>query len=124
MTTLGFYEREVTNRERMGYPPFTRICLIETKDIDNEKARGASVEFHKELSAFKKYLEITPPSHALIARLKGQYRYHILVKSSKEKDPGGGILRKAVLDSFVEFNRKSRFRDAKIIFDVDPQSVM
>jgi len=120
----GFYEREVMNRERMGYPPFTRICLIETKDIDNDKAKGASVEFHKELSAYKKYLEITPPSHALIARLKGQYRYHILIKSSKEKDPGGGILRKAVLDSFVEFNRKSRFRDIKIIFDVDPQSVM
>ena len=112
------------NREKMSYPPFTRICLIETKDIDNNRAKGASVEFHKELSAYKKYLEITPPSPALISRLKGQYRYHILVKSRKEKDPGGGILRKAILDSFVEFNHKSRFRDVKIIFDVDPQSVI
>ena len=108
----------------MDYPPFTRICLIETKDIDNDKAKGAAVDFHKELIAYKKYLQITPVSTALIARLKGQYRYHILVKSSKEKDPGGGILRKAVLDSFIEFNRKSRFRDVKLIFDVDPQSVM
>ena len=120
----GFYEREIMNREKMSYPPFTRICLIETKDIDNNRAKGASVEFHKELSAYKKYLEITPPSPALISRLKGQYRYHILVKSRKEKDPGGGILRKAILDSFVEFNHKSRFRDVKIIFDVDPQSVI
>ena len=108
----------------MGYPPFTRICLIETKDIDNDKARGAVFDFHKELIAFKKYLQITPPSAALIARLKGHYRYHILVKSSKEKDPGGGILRKAVFDSFAEFNRKTRYRDVKLFFDVDPQSVM
>ena len=120
----GFYEREITSRQRMDYPPFTRICLIETKDNDNDKAKGAAVDFHKELIAYKKYLQITPVSAALIARLKGQYRYHILVKSSKEKDPGGGILRKAVLDSFIEFNRKSRFRDVKLIFDVDPQSVM
>ena len=120
----GFYEREITSRQRMDYPPFTRICLIETKDTDNDKAKGAAVDFHKELIAYKKYLQITPVSAALIARLKGQYRYHILVKSSKEKDPGGGILRKAVLDSFIEFNRKSRFRDVKLIFDVDPQSVM
>ena len=120
----GFYEREITSRQRMDYPPFTRICLIETKDTDNDKAKGAAVDFHKELIAYKKYLQITPVSTALIARLKGQYRYHILVKSSKEKDPGGGILRKAVLDSFIEFNRKSRFRDVKLIFDVDPQSVM
>ena len=120
----GFYEKEISDRERMGYPPFTRICLIETKDIDNDKARGAAFEFHRELIAFKKYLQITPPSAAIIARLKSQYRYHILVKSSKENDPGGGILRKAVFDSFVEFNRKSRYRDVKIFFDVDPQSVM
>jgi primosomal protein N' (replication factor Y) len=120
----GFYEKEIANRQNMGYPPFTRICLIETKDMDNDKARNASFDFHKELSVYKKYLQITPASTALIARLKGQYRYHILVKSNKETDPGGGILRKAILDSFVEFNRKSRFRDVKIFFDVDPQSVM
>ena len=120
----GFYEREVKNRQASGYPPFTRICLIETRDTDNDKARRAAEDFHKELTVYRKYLRITPASTALIARLKGQYRYHILVKSSKETDPGGGILRKAVLDSFVEFNRKSRFKDVKLIFDVDPQSVM
>jgi primosomal protein N' (replication factor Y) len=120
----GFYERELLNRKASGYPPFSRICLIETKDMDNDKARSAAFDFQKELSAYKKYLKITPASPALIARLKGLYRYHILVKSFKETDPGGGILRKAVLDSFIEFNRKSRYRDVKILFDIDPQSVM
>ncbi|HSP89027.1 MAG TPA: hypothetical protein VLN45_12900, partial [Ignavibacteriaceae bacterium] len=120
----GFYEREIFSRQSAGYPPFSRICLIETKDINNDRARNSSMDFHKELSGYKKYLEITPPVTALIARLKGQYRYHILVKSNKEKDPGGGILRKAVLDSFAAFNRKSRYKDVKVFFDVDPQNVM
>ena len=120
----GFYKRELLNRREAGYPPVARICLIEAKDTNNDKAKAAAADFHRVLSAYKKYLQITSPSPALISRLKGQYRYHILIKSSKEKDPGGGILRKAVLESFVEFNRKSRFKDVKIIFDIDPQSVM
>jgi len=60
----------------------------------------------------------------MIARLKGQHRFHILIKSNKEKDPGGKILRKVMFDSYVEYNRKSRYRDIKLIFDVDPQSLM
>jgi primosomal protein N' (replication factor Y) (superfamily II helicase) len=120
----GFYEREIKSRQSAGYPPFSRVCLIETKDMDNDRARNAAFDFHKELRAYKKYLQVTPASTALIARLKGQFRYHILVKSNKEADPGGRILRKAVFDSFVEFNRKSRYRDVKIFFDMDPQSVM
>jgi primosomal protein N' (replication factor Y) len=120
----GFYEKEIKSRQSAGYPPFSRVCLVETKDINNDKAKGAAIDFQKELNAYKKHLKITPVSNALIAKLKGRYRYHILLKSNKDTDPGGGILRKAVFDSFVEFNRKSRYRDVKILFDVDPQSVM
>ena len=108
----------------MGYPPFTRLCLIETKDKSEEKARGAAEDFYMQLSRYKKYLKITPAAPAVIARLKGNYRFQILIKSSKETDPGSKILRKAVLDSFSEFNRKSRFRDVRLIYDVDPQSIL
>jgi len=120
----GFYEKEIRDRQQMGYPPFTRLCLIETKDPVEERSRGAIFDYFNELKAYSKYLKITPPSTALIARLKGNYRFQILIKSSREIDPGGGILRKAVLDSFVEFNKKSRFKDVKLFYDVDPQSIM
>jgi primosomal protein N' (replication factor Y) len=120
----GFYEKEIKDRERMGYPPFSRICLVETKDPDEEKAHGAMKDFYTEMQAYKKYLEISAPATALIARLKGSYRFHLMIKSSKDKDPGGKILRQAVINSFIEFNRKSRYRDVKLIYDVDPQSIM
>jgi primosomal protein N' (replication factor Y) (superfamily II helicase) len=120
----GFYQREISDRQKMGYPPFTRLALIETKDQSNDKAKGAITDFYRELIKFKKWLKISDPHSAMIARLKGQYRYQILIKSFKENDPGGGVLRKAILDSFVEFNRKSRYRDVRLIYDVDPQSIM
>jgi len=120
----GFYLKEIADRERMGFPPFTRICLIETKDEKEEKAKGAINDFYKELRVYKKWLKITNPTAAIIARLKGFYRFHILIKSSKTTDPGGAILRKAVLESFKEFSKKSRFRDVKLFYDIDPQSIV
>lgn len=120
----GFYQKEIFDREKLGYPPFTRLCLIETKDVDEEKAKGAINDFYNELKAYKKWLNITQPSYAMIARLKGNYRFQILIKSYREADPGGKILRQAVINSFVEFNRKSRYRDVRLIYDVDPQSLL
>ena len=120
----GFYEKEIADREKMGFPPFTRIALIETKDQSNEKAKGAIKGFYNELKNFGKWMNISSPSPAIIAKLKGQYRYQILIKSSKETDAGGKIMRKAILDSFVEFNRKSRYKDVRLIYDVDPQSII
>ncbi len=120
----GFYQKEVADREKMGFPPFTRIALIETKDQSNEKANGAINSFYNELKKFGKWIKISSPSPAIIAKLKGQYRYQILIKSSKETDAGGKVMRKAILDSYFEFNRKSRYKDVRLIFDIDPQSVI
>ncbi len=120
----GFYSKEIFDREKMGFPPFTHIALIEASDLKEEKAKGAISDFYKEITAYKKWLKISSPTTALIAKLKGQYRFQILVKSEKDLDKGGGILRKAILNSWIEYNRKSRYRDVKLIYDVDPQSIV
>lgn len=120
----GFYKREIADRERMGYPPFTRLALIETKDKSDEKAKGAAIDFRKSLRKFEKHLKISEPTTALIYKLKGFYRYHILLKSSRKSDPAGKLLRKAVLEAYTEFNRVSRYRDVKLFYDIDPQSIM
>jgi primosomal protein N' (replication factor Y) len=121
---FGFYNKELADRKKMDYPPFVRIALIETKDQSEKKAKSAIDDFYKELIKYKKWLNISSPAYAVIARLKGNYRFHILIKSSKETDPGGAVLRKAIIDSFVEYNRRSRYKDVKLFYDVDPQSVM
>lgn len=120
----GFYRKELLDRQKMGYPPYTRIALIETKDTSLDKAKGAAFGFHKELIKYKNWLKISDPTTAQIFKLMGNYRFHILIKSVKDKDPGGAVLRKAILDSWAEFNKKSRFRDVKLYYDVDPQSIM
>jgi primosomal protein N' (replication factor Y) len=121
---FGFYQKELDDRKQMGYPPFSRIALIETKDTSIDKAKGAAYDFYKEIIRYKNYLKISDVTTAQIFKLLNNYRYHILIKSFKDKDPGGAILRKAILDSWTEFNKKSRYRDVKLYYDVDPQSIM
>lgn len=120
----GFYEKEILDREKLEFPPFTRIALIEAKDQSNEKAKGAMNDFYHEIKKYKKWLKISSPTPAIIARLKGQFRFQILIKSSRQTDPGGKILRNSILNSYVEFNRKSRFKDVRLFYDIDPQSVI
>jgi primosomal protein N' (replication factor Y) (superfamily II helicase) len=120
----GFYQKEIEVREKTGYPPFTHICLVETRDLDEVKAKDSLADFYREIFPYKKWLTISKPSAAIISRLKGFYRFQLIIKSFKETDPGGKILRKALLNSFIEFNRKSRYRDVRLYFDIDPQSVM
>lgn len=120
----GFYKREIADRERMSYPPFTRLALIETKDKSDLRAKGAAIDFRKALKKYEKHLKISEPTTALIYKLKGFYRYHILIKSLRKTDPSGKLLRKAVLEAFSEFNRLSRYKDVKLFYDIDPQSIM
>jgi len=121
---MGFYEKEIIDREKLAFPPFTRIALIEAKDPNLDRAKGAITSYHDEIKKYSKWLKVSSPTPAIISKLKGQYRFQILIKSERKTDPGGKILRKAILDSFVECNRKSRYKDVKLIFDVDPQSVI
>jgi primosomal protein N' (replication factor Y) len=109
-------------REESGYPPFTRICSVETKDDSEQKARGALNDFYNLLLKKEASISISVPQPAMIARLKGKYRYKLIIKSNKSTDPSGKYLRKAVLKAFIEFNKRSKFSDIKPIIDMDPQS--
>ncbi len=119
----GFYEREIRLRELNGYPPFSRLGLIEFKHKDEKRVSRAAEDFYKLLKPNRTRLQISVPNPAVLARIKGEYRYHILIKSPRAIDPGGKLLREKILETFILFNQKSLGRDVKINFDIDPQSV-
>jgi len=120
----GFYENELMLRRKGFYPPFSKICLIEFRDENESDAKGAVNDYYSIMCKMKKNCTVTPPSPAVISRIRGLYRFQLVVKNISEQDPSGANMRKAVLNSFIEFNQKSRYRDVKIIFDSDPQSIM
>lgn len=119
-----FYYKEIGDRIRLEYPPITRMCLIEARDKDELKARETIMDFHKCLMVYKDTVKITAPSTAVIARLRTEFRYQILIKSNREKDPGGSVLRAVLKQAHQEFLKLRRHYDVKVTFDIDPQSIM
>lgn len=120
----GFYENEIDLRKGTGYPPFSRLCVIESKDMKENYASGALEDIYKSLQEFGKGLDIAPPNPAPVERIKSFYRYQIVIKSYKNIDPSGKLLREAVTESFIKFRDTSRFRDVRVSIDIDPQTIM
>ena len=120
----GFYEKEIGLRLQGNYPPFSRIALIEVKDEKEGRARAAINEFHKLLLQNGKGFVLTPPTEAVIYKIKGFYRLQVVIKSNRKYDPSGKHLRKTIFDAQIEFIQKSRYRDVKLIIDIDPQSII
>ncbi len=78
----AFYEQELALRKSMGYPPFTEITQFVIANPDDTEARDEALALHAEL---KRHLgtvagvRLMAPSPATIGRLRGRYRYQILV---------------------------------------------
>jgi primosomal protein N' (replication factor Y) len=120
----GFYTREEANRKRLNYPPFTRICLIELKHKEEHRVKGAVIDLHAALKMYQQYAQIAPPCTAVIAKLRGEYRFQILLRTKREDDPSGSVLRKVVRGAYHAFREKSPHKDVPVYFDIDPQSVI
>lgn len=122
----SFYEDEITFRKELNYPPFSRLILIEFKGIkENDVIRNSS-KFAELLKKYNKHFITLGPAAAALSKLKGQYRWHIIIKSLKNADPAGKYVHDALQHAIQDY-RKSTFgksKSIKMILDVDPVGMM
>ncbi len=78
----AFYEVELAARKAMGYPPFTEITQFVITHVDDTQARRDAESLYLNLRERLSEVEgvrLMPPSPTTVARLRGKYRYQILV---------------------------------------------
>ena len=83
-----FASQELAIRQGLCYPPFYRMALIRVRGASIEKIESALfaiTRFAKEQAkkAQEEYFEVLGPAPAPLSKIKSQYRYQILIKSSK-----------------------------------------
>jgi primosomal protein N' (replication factor Y) len=120
----GFFKSELNQRKRGNYPPFSKMALVESKDEIEEDAFGALRDFYNFILPYQKQVKMTYPTPALISRIKGQYRFHLLLRTDKSDDQSGHILRTAISNALTEYNQKSRYKDIRLFVDIDPVSII
>lgn len=85
---VSFYEREIDNRRGLGYPPFTRLALVRVSGPGEEavaqEARRLTAALKKAINQDERLctlLQVLGPAPAGLSRLKGRYRWQLLLKS-------------------------------------------
>ena len=83
-----FYQQEIRYRRLFSYPPFTSLALAMSHDPDRdaslERARHFAGALRQAVAAHSAEgdVRILGPAEAAIGKLKGIYRFQVLIKSS------------------------------------------
>jgi primosomal protein N' (replication factor Y) len=120
-----FYQEEARFRSELCYPPFSR--LINFRIGGNSQRRSIKAaeemgEWGRRLLKERTYgggIEILGPSPAPLVKLKGKYRYQMLVKGKRAHS-----LHQFVEELAQEMNKRWIGRGISLTIDVDPISVM
>ncbi len=115
----GFYREELKIRKLINYPPFTRLARIVIRG-KVEEAVDESADILAEIlkkTGKEKFPKITVlgPSPAPLTKIGGNYRYHIILKSSKLNELT--LLIKTALDSF-------KSKAVYVEIDIDPVDML
>lgn len=115
-----FFEKELKTRKALNYPPFSRVAVVETKSTDRNLTESKIKEIYNLVIKLdvKKYLNLYPPTPPLFSKLNNLYRYHLLIKSSKETDPSGNYLI-SVLKAVYEYSDKILTSKVRLTIDID-----
>ncbi len=120
----GFAEKELAARKALAYPPFGRLCRLLLKSLDEERARSACEGLKARLRPIAEPIQLLGPGPAPVLQVRREYRYQILLKSPRSKDPSGRLLRDLARKARELFEKHHRTRDLSLVVDIDPQSLM
>lgn len=115
-----FLDRELVDREELGYPPFSRLVLLR---LDGDKEQRV-VEVAQRLAAFAEQtpevlagkVDVRGPSPAPMPRIRGRFRYRLLLRGPR---PELRAVARRLKTAVEEVGR-----DVRIVIDVDPLSMM
>lgn len=101
-----FYQQELENRRQIGYPPFSQLVRLEFRHANPSHAEKAAQDLAQRIhqwlvSEGRKATHMIGPVPPFYARLKGNYRWQIILRGP---DPQSLIRGRQLRDWRVEVN--------------------
>jgi len=115
---VSFYEKEAHFRRMLHYPPFTALATVLVRDRKVENAIRWSRALAACLAPYENHgVKILGPAAAPLARLRRDFRFQFVLKSSHR-----GALGKA-LAAALDHCAQKQIPETAVIVDVDPQNL-
>lgn len=117
-----FYTTEIQAREEFDYPPFTQIIRLVLSSENNFRAEKSAQEIAMRLNSIiekqglLERLIVFGPTPCIIERIKGMYRFQILIKNKLE-EKGHSFITKFLTQITMP-------KDIKLTIDVDPIDIL
>jgi len=122
----SFYQQEISFRQALAYPPFTRMIQLKISGKDpHETEKHANLigdhchNLKINHSAHYQSLKIMGPIEASLTRIAGRYRWQILLK-----DSNAGALHQFINQLRSECHSDFSHRRIQVAIDVDPVFLM
>jgi len=88
----GFYEYELEQRRRLGYPPFQHLVRLEFRHQDQESAEKEALRVAEKLSTTHFPLStVIGPVPCFFAKVGGYYRWQIILRGSNPREILHGV---------------------------------
>lgn len=122
--TKMFAGQELSHRKTVGYPPFARLANIKISATDEKISQKTANQVFNIINCIKKdicdgnRMEILGPAPAPLFKLRGRFRWQMLIKA-----PSAAILR-GLLSRANENLFKCLPRKARLSIDVDPINLL
>lgn len=125
----AFYAEEITNRQEMGFPPFSQIFRFIVSSENEKRAQEfihtAALHLREVIreaghsTANRDSLVLMGPAPCVLPRIQSRYRFHLLVKNFV------GDSGHALITQFYQRALENRLpEDLNFILDIDAQSLL
>ena len=113
-----FYAKELEFRRLMHYPPFGALANVIVRGAREEEALARSAALGRLLNPAGEGVKILGPAAASLARLKNEYRYQMLIKTSGRKRLN------EILGEVRKFAAAEKWNPTALVIDVDPMTIL
>jgi primosomal protein N' (replication factor Y) len=116
----GFYKKEIGYRKELGYPPFSKMISVIVRGGEINILKAAVMQLRNLLISLKPdEITLLGPAQAPVFRIRGQYRFQMLLKSNDTL-----LLNRFIRKGLAEFSAKGFGKGVQIDVDVDPINLM
>ncbi len=114
---VGMFEKEIAEREKYNYPPFSRLIHLTLKHQDQNICQKAAIQLAKSLEVQLGNSRIFGPEKPVIDRIRDRFLFEILIKL--EKGVNLRSIKEFVRSEMTNISISKDYKNIQVIVDVD-----